>query len=137
MCLETKPDHVPGRNSAADCAILDNQAIDSSVSSAARGSAANIAEWCVAVLYDINLVLNLLLLFRVSLRVNGVLIGIVLISVALIWIGLTRIGLVPIALISPVRTRILLIVEIRTHQLYVEVLRHPVADSLPTSWHIS
>src|SRR5204863_9040736 len=74
--------------------------------------------------------------FRVSLRVNGVLIGIVLISVALIWIGLTRIGLVPIALISPVRTRILLIVEIRTHQLYMKVLRHPVAGRLPTSGHL-
>ena len=81
--------------------IFDDQPIDARISSASAGDITKITKRSVAVLYDVDFILNLLLFFRIGLRIYGIL----LVCGVLSWAVLIRVVLVRVVL-----TRVVLIV---------------------------
>src|SRR5438552_3547097 len=103
MRVCAKADFVASTGIAADSPVLDNQTVYAGISGAPCGYVAKIAERSIAVLYYIDLILDLLLFLRVGLGGCGIiLVFVVLPYISLSWITLICVVLIPAVLIPAV-----------------------------------
>src|SRR6266700_1471950 len=147
MRRNIKANRIPADQRSAHETVLDDQTVDSRIARAATGVAANICIRSVAVLDNVNFVLNLLLLLWRGLRMYGaVLIRTLWRSVVLrrsglaILISITRCRTSLRRLAHVVLTCVILRFVARGNQLHNPVLRCFMAASLPAGgnlrrWH--